>query len=139
MTAYADYFQNGTSGTKYYVRDREAREALALKAPLESPTFTGTPAGPTAAVSTNTTQLATAAFVQKHAPIHLSVSAQEGTTVTKNDSRITSSMHVINLHLSIPNSLKGAKIDWTTANGSVTFTGNFVESTIINFDLIEVN
>ena len=32
-------------------------------APLNSPTFTGTPAAPTAAVGTNTTQLATTAFV----------------------------------------------------------------------------
>lgn len=38
--------------------------ALALKADLASPTFTGTPAAPTAAVGTNTTQLATTAFVQ---------------------------------------------------------------------------
>ena len=33
------------------------------RAPLASPTFTGTPAGPTPAVDTNTTQLATTAFV----------------------------------------------------------------------------
>src|SRR5438477_8414128 len=32
-------------------------------APLASPTFTGTPAGPSAAADTNTTQLATTAFV----------------------------------------------------------------------------
>ena len=32
-------------------------------APLASPTFTGTPAAPTAAAGTNTTQLATTAFV----------------------------------------------------------------------------
>jgi hypothetical protein len=37
---------------------------LGLKAPLASPTFTGTPAAPTAATVTNTTQLATTAFVQ---------------------------------------------------------------------------
>ncbi len=37
--------------------------ALALKAPLASPTFTGTPAGPTAAPGTNTTQIASTAFV----------------------------------------------------------------------------
>jgi hypothetical protein len=37
--------------------------ALNLKANLASPTFTGTPAGPTATVGTNTTQLATTAFV----------------------------------------------------------------------------
>lgn len=40
-------------------------DALALKAPLASPTFTGTPAAPTAATTTNTTQLATTAFVQQ--------------------------------------------------------------------------
>lgn len=34
-----------------------------LKAPLASPTFTGTPAAPTASQGTNTTQLATTAFV----------------------------------------------------------------------------
>ncbi len=38
-----------------------ARKTFAF---LESPTFTGTPAAPTAAANTNTTQLATTAFVQ---------------------------------------------------------------------------
>lgn len=37
--------------------------ALSLKAPLASPTLTGTPAAPTATPGTNTTQLATTAFV----------------------------------------------------------------------------
>lgn len=37
--------------------------ALDLKAALVSPTFTGTPAAPTAAVDTNTTQVATTAYV----------------------------------------------------------------------------
>jgi hypothetical protein len=37
--------------------------ALNLKANLASPTFTGTPAGPTATANTNTTQFATTAFV----------------------------------------------------------------------------
>ena len=44
---------------------------LAAKAPLASPTFTGTPAAPTASQGTNTTQVATTAFVQAakpHAP-----------------------------------------------------------------------
>ena len=36
---------------------------LSLKAPLLSPTFTGVPLSPTAAVNTNTTQIATTAFV----------------------------------------------------------------------------
>jgi len=38
--------------------------AVATKADLVSPTFTGTPAAPTASVSTDTTQIATTAFVQ---------------------------------------------------------------------------
>jgi len=37
---------------------------LNAKAPLSSPTFTGTPAAPTASGGTNTTQVATTAFVQ---------------------------------------------------------------------------
>ena len=46
-------------GNKSYV-DSE----LSLKAPLASPTFTGVPAAPTAVSGTNTTQIATTAFVQ---------------------------------------------------------------------------
>jgi hypothetical protein len=38
--------------------------ALALKSPLASPTFTGTPAAPTATAGTNTTQVATTAFAR---------------------------------------------------------------------------
>lgn len=41
---------------------------LAAKADLASPTFTGTPAAPTAANGTNTTQIATTAFVLANAP-----------------------------------------------------------------------
>ena len=41
--------------------------ALNLKAPLESPTLAGTPISPTAAAGTNTTQLATTAFVLANA------------------------------------------------------------------------
>ena len=40
------------------------QSALDTKAALASPTFTGVPAGPTAAADTSTTQLATTAFVQ---------------------------------------------------------------------------
>ena len=41
-----------------------AKSAEVLKAPLASPTLTGTPTAPTATVGTNTTQIATTAFVQ---------------------------------------------------------------------------
>jgi hypothetical protein len=42
---------------------------LAAKAPLASPTFTGTPAAPTAATNTNTTQVATTAFASRAAAV----------------------------------------------------------------------
>ncbi len=58
-----------SSGTVWTVDDLpESRitglvSDLASKAPLVSPTLTGTPAAPTAGVGTNTTQIATTAFV----------------------------------------------------------------------------
>jgi hypothetical protein len=51
--------------------------SITSKAPLASPTFTGTPAAPTAAVGTNTTQVATTAHVQSS---KLGVPSQFGMT-----------------------------------------------------------
>lgn len=63
-------YNNGGSGmTATNVQDAldevvsDFATALALKSPLASPTFTGTPAAPTAPAATNTTQLATTQFV----------------------------------------------------------------------------
>ena len=56
-----------TDQDKLYVKESgslvSTQADVSAKANVASPTFTGTPAGPTAAVSTNTTQLATTAFV----------------------------------------------------------------------------
>lgn len=46
------------------VQNKVINTALGNKANLASPTFTGTPKAPTASASTNTTQIATTAFVQ---------------------------------------------------------------------------
>ena len=58
--------QTGNSG-KYLTTDGTSASwatlDLSLYAPLVSPTFTGTPAAPTAVADTNTTQLATTAYV----------------------------------------------------------------------------
>lgn len=57
---------NGTqaAGTSnLYARADHVHPTDTSRAPLASPTFTGTPSGPTAAVDTNTTQFATTAFV----------------------------------------------------------------------------
>lgn len=51
------------SGTDY-ARANHVHPTDTSRAPLASPTFTGTPAAPTATAGTNTTQIATTAFVQ---------------------------------------------------------------------------
>lgn len=72
-TAFVDDDGTGTTGTvinnavKTELYD-QIDAADALKANLASPTLTGTPAAPTAAVGTTTTQLATTAFVLANAP-----------------------------------------------------------------------
>ena len=59
-TIKADKITYDVTGT-----DTEANVSdLVAKASLASPTFTGTPAAPTAAADTNTTQIATTAYVQ---------------------------------------------------------------------------
>lgn len=57
---------NGTQAagsSNLYARADHVHPTDTSRAPLASPTFTGTPAAPTAAVDTNTTQVATTAFV----------------------------------------------------------------------------
>jgi len=54
------FIQTNGSGTLTF-----ATVDLSTKADLASPTFTGTPAAPTASATTNTTQLATTAFVRQ--------------------------------------------------------------------------
>lgn len=57
---------NGTAAagsSTLYSRDDHVHPTDTTRAALASPTFTGTPAAPTAAVNTNTTQIATTAFV----------------------------------------------------------------------------
>ena len=51
-------------GTEIDTEFNNIATAIATKADLASPTFTGTPAAPTASGGTSTTQLATTAFVQ---------------------------------------------------------------------------
>lgn len=57
---------NGTAAvgtSKRYARQDHVHPTDTTRAPLASPTFTGTPAAPTAAADTNTTQVATTAYV----------------------------------------------------------------------------
>lgn len=59
--------------------------ALGLKAPLASPALTGTPTAPTASIGTNTTQVATTAFVLANQSISLnSITAATGNSSINN-------------------------------------------------------
>jgi hypothetical protein len=58
--------------------------AIASKSDINSPTFTGTPAAPTASSGTNTTQLATTAFVQS------GITAERTQTATLTNKTLTS-------------------------------------------------
>ncbi len=62
--------------------------ALDGKAPLASPTFTGTPAAPTAASGTNTTQVATTAFVQSAIAAFGAGDMTKATYDTDNDGKV---------------------------------------------------
>lgn len=62
------------------------------KAGLNSPTFTGTPAGPTAAVDTNTTQFATTAFVLAQASS--SAPSMDGVSAIGTSTRFARADHV---------------------------------------------
>jgi hypothetical protein len=70
-------------GTEIDTEFNNIATAVATKADLNSPTFIGTPAAPTASTGTNTTQLATTAFVQNTVDAHTVSTAQiEDSAVT---------------------------------------------------------
>lgn len=126
-----------THDDRYYT-ESEVDDLLTPKAPLVSPQFTGTPSGPTAAASTDNTQLATTEFVHLRGKFHASGSISAGTTKTFSGSGITSTMRVTNVVFGTPANVR-SNVTWTTATNSVTFTGTFSESTTIDFDLEEAD
>src|SRR6187455_721153 len=75
--------------------------ALDLKANLASPTFTGTPAGPTATPGDNTTKLATTAFVS--AAVVAVSSAVPLLTSFVDDENVSGTMNDINVTFALAN------------------------------------
>jgi hypothetical protein len=71
-------------GTEIDTEFNNIQTAIATKADLASPTFTGTPLAPTPSTSTSTTQLATTAFVQAVAQTLFPVGAIYTATVSTN-------------------------------------------------------
>lgn len=71
-----------------YARGDHVHPTDTTRAALASPTFTGTPAAPTAAVDTNTTQLATTAFVLAQAASQADMEATSSITKTATPSNL---------------------------------------------------
>ena len=117
----------GHATTKTYVDTADA-----LKANLASPTFTGIPAAPTAAVDTNTTQIATTAFVigQAYAklasPTFTGVPAAPTAAVDTNTTQLATTAFVVGqgyAKLSSPTFTGTVTAAALTASGQVTFSG----------------
>ena len=103
--------------------------ALDLKANLDSPALTGTPTAPTANVATNTTQIATTAFVRAEvaalvgaAPATLDTLAEIATSLANNATLSTTLTDAIALK---------APLAGPTFTGTVTLPANTVTSTMI--------
>lgn len=92
----ADAINNGT--TDVAPSQNAVFDALALKADLASPALTGTPTAPTAAPGTNTTQVATTAFVAAALGMKAAVAATWQTLRTFTNIG-TSYVNVLNLQL----------------------------------------
>lgn len=69
-------------GTEIDTEFNNIATAVSTKADLASPTFTGTPSAPTAAGGTNSTQLATTAFVQAEIASDLTTERSASATLT---------------------------------------------------------
>ena len=86
----ADAIIRDNSGTEEEV----TMASLVAKAGLASPTFTGTPAAPTAATSTNSTQIATTAFVKAQAYATLASPTLTGTPAAPTAAASTDSTQI---------------------------------------------
>jgi hypothetical protein len=104
--------------------------SLALKAPLASPGLTGTPTAPTAAASTDTTQLATTAFVQAQTGVAKSFTAKQQFTGTALNiaAAFNNLAEVINLSASAAT----GTITLNAATNAVTY---FTQSATANFTI----
>lgn len=116
-------------GTEIDTEFNSIATAVSTKADLSSPTFIGTPAAPTAAGGTNTTQIATTAFVQAEIASDLTTERSASATLTNK---------TINL---ANNTLTGTTAEFNTAlsdgnfatiAGTETLTNKTLTSPTIN-------
>ena len=108
-------------------------------APLSSPALTGTPTAPTATAGTNTTQIATTAFVQNAVGTWTTpVSCAIGdTSVTIANSAITTSSNVkVWSETSSGKPLNYSTIAITTGQAVITFAKALTEATSVKLQIV---
>lgn len=110
------------------------------KAPLASPTFTGTPTAPTASSGTNTTQIATTAYVQGAVTEAKILIVDCGTIsslpTTVSNAKIKSDMEPLPIGSMGTPSAFTSRITVTPANGSVTLSGTISGSSTLKVYLV---
>lgn len=115
--------------------------ALNLKANLISPTFTGTPSAPTAAVGTNTTQVATTAFVTTNfvpfiggtvtGSLTVNGTLSAGSIIETSSIRFKENVQNIINPLETVNKLQGVTYTWIeSGKGDVGFIAEEIEKVI---------
>ena len=102
------------------------QEYVALRALIASPTFTGIPAAPTASFGTNTTQLATTAFVTQAGNFEVTVSTGATSTITAGrKSQMITYKTLLEHTATLPDSTL------TTNSGSILFIINKMSGDLI--------
>ena len=103
----------------------------------DSPAFTGTPTAPTAGVGTNSTQIATTAFIVSHDDFHVTGNASVGSSVTFTDARIVNDhWEVDGVIFGTPSNVTSG-ITWATnaTNHTVTLTCTFAGATTVDIKM----
>jgi hypothetical protein len=116
-------------GTEIDTEFNDISTAISTKADTASPTFTGTPAAPTAAGGTNTTQIATTAFVQAEIASDLTTERSATATLTNKtinlaNNTVTGTVAEFNTALSDG--------DFATIAGTETLTNKTLTSPVLN-------
>ena len=116
-------------GTEIDTEFNNIATAISTKADTASPTFTGTPAAPTAAGGTNTTQIATTAFVQAEIASDLTTERSATATLTNKtinlaNNTVTGTVAEFNTALSDG--------DFATIAGTETLTNKTLTSPVLN-------
>jgi hypothetical protein len=116
-------------GTEIDTEFNDISTAISTKADTASPTFTGTPAAPTAAGGTNTTQIATTAFVGAEISADLTTERSATATLTNKtidlaNNTVTGTVAEFNTALSDG--------DFATIAGTETLTNKTLTSPTIN-------